>query len=207
MKRMVLLASVVVVLFAGEALAQRGWTTKDATVYAKLEDTIVSFTFSDQPLTEAIDFLQTLGGVNIVVDRKKVEEGKNVTLKLNNVPLSTALKLVTEQAELKWVVRDGVVLISDEEGTKQEPVTVVYPVDDLLAIPPDFEGPTMELQNINQQNSGTGSGTGGSSGSSIFGDGEDNPEDEVMKDREELLQELVDLIKAVIEPGTWDEGG
>ncbi|HUV39250.1 MAG TPA: STN domain-containing protein [Planctomycetota bacterium] len=207
MKRMVLLASVVVVLFAGEALAQRGWTAKDATVYAKLEDTIVSFTFSDQPLTEAIDFLQTLGGVNIVVDRKKVEEGKNVTLKLNNVPLSTALKLVTEQAELKWVVRDGVVLISDEEGTKQEPVTVVYPVDDLLAIPPDFEGPTMELQNINQQNSGTGSGTGGSSGSSIFGDGEDNPEDEVMKDREELLQELVDLIKAVIEPGTWDEGG
>jgi len=207
MKRMVLLASVVVVLFAGEALAQRGWTAKDATVYAKLEDTIVSFTFSDQPLTEAIDFLQTLGGVNIVVDRKKVEEGKNVTLKLNNVPLSTALKLVTEQAELKWVVRDWVVLISDEEGTKQEPVTVVYPVDDLLAIPPDFEGPTMELQNINQQNSGTGSGTGGSSGSSIFGDGEDNPEDEVMKDREELLQELVDLIKAVIEPGTWDEGG
>ena len=205
MRRMAL-AAVVLLLAAGVAMAARGWTPKDAAVYSKLDDTVVSFTFSDQPLEEAIDFLQTLGNVNIVLDRKQVEEGKNVTLKLNNVSLTTALKLVTEQVELKWVVREGIIFISDEEGTKQEPVTVVYPVDDLLAIPPDFSGPTMELQdmsNSSSDSSGSSSGGGG-----IFGDDDDEgDEDDIKKNREELLEELVDLIKAVIEPGTWDEGG
>jgi len=198
-----------VALVAAEAAAQRvGATAKDTAVYRRLDDTIVSFTFSDQPLEEAIDFLQTLGGINIVLDRRQVEEGKNVTLKLNNVTLTTSIKLITEQIDLKWAVKDGVVMISDEEGVKQEPITVVYPVDDLLAIPPDFKGPTFELQDINNESSSSGTGSSSGSSGGLFGDDDDDDdEDEVKKTREELLEELVDLIKAVIAPGTWDEGG
>ncbi|HUW56398.1 MAG TPA: STN domain-containing protein [Planctomycetota bacterium] len=183
-----------------------GTTAAERAVYLRLDTTVVSFTFNDQPLEEALDFLSTLGGVNIVLDRRKVEEGKTVTLKLTNVTLATAVKLITEQLELKWIVRDGVVYISDEEGTRREPVTIVYDVADLLAMPPNFQGPNIELQSITGGRGGSGTGT--NTGSiSPWGETEDNPEADEHKTREELLQELVDLIRSVIEPGSWDETG
>ena len=181
-----------------------GLAQADRVVYQKLENTIVSFTFNDQPLEEAINFLGTLGDVNIVIDRKKVEAGKTITLKLTNVPLETAVKLVTEQAGLKWIVREGIVFLSDEEGCKRDPVTVVYDVADFLAIPPSFKGPNIELQSINNSSSRGGTGTGGGG---VFGGTDETNEDEgedAKKTSEELLKELVDLIKSVIEPGTWD---
>lgn len=181
-----------------------GMTRAERAVYQRLDTTVVSFTFNDQPLEEALDFLSTLGGVNVVLDRRKVEEGKTITLKLTNVTLSTAIKLITEQVELKWIVRDGVVYISDEEGTRREPVTIVYDVADLLAMPPNFQGPNIELQSIT---GGRGSSsTGGNTGFTPFEE-EDDPEAEDHKTREELLQELVDLIRSVIEPGSWEETG
>ena len=179
-----------------------GVTAADRVVYQKLDTTIVSFTFNEQPLEEAVEFLSTLGGVNIVIDKRKVESGKTVTLKLANVPLATAVKLLTEQVGLKWRVRDGLVFISDEEGTKAEPVTVVYDVSDLLAVPPNFVGPTIELQSIG----GNRGGQGTSYPPTIIGEPADGPKDDSQKSREELLQELVDLIKQVIEAGTWEEG-
>ena len=179
-----------------------GMTRAERAVYQRIETTVVSFSFNDQPLEEAIDFLGTLGGVNIVLDRRKVEEGKTVTLKLTNVTLATAIQLITEQVELKWIVRDGIIYISDEEGTRREPVTVVYDVADLLAMPPNFRGPNIELQSI----SGNRGGTGGDAVRNPWGEGDDDVETDDHKTREELLQELVDLIRSVIEPDTWDEG-
>lgn len=179
-----------------------GASTSDRAVYRKLEDVVVSFTFNEQPLEEALDFLSTLGGVNIVVDKRKIEPGKTVTLKLADATLLSAIKLVAEQVGVKWIVRDGVVYLSDEEGVKQEPVTVVVDVSDLLAVPPDFDGPTIELQSISGRRGGQGTGEGGLD---IFNPGKDEPKKEVEKSREELLQELVEIIKGVVEAGTWDE--
>ena len=177
-----------------------GTTAADAAVSQKLADTVVTFTFSEQPIEEALEFLATLGGVNIVIDRRKVEAGKTVTLKLTDVPLLTAVKLLTEQVGVKWTVRDGVVMITDEEGAKSEPVTVVYDVSPYLAVPPDFEGPTIELQSI----SGTRSGDNPYTSPFDPAPG-DEPRKDIEKSREQLLKELVELIKQTIDPGTWDE--
>jgi hypothetical protein len=187
-----------------------GLSAADRQAFQKLDSTIVSFTFSEQPIEEAVDFLSTLGGVNIILDRRKIEAGKTVTLKLSNVTLATAIKLITEQIGLKWIIRDGIAFISDEEGTRQEPVTIVYDVADFLAIPPDYEGPTFELQNMAGANRGGRGGGGG--GGSIFdtgagGAGANAAQGDKGKTREELLNDLVDLIRSVIEPGTWDEAG
>ncbi len=201
------LAALAVCFLAGSAICAAGLpgrTAADRAVYQKLESAVVSFTFSEQPLEEAFDFLQTLAQVNIVLDKRAVEAGKTVTLKLNNVELVTAIKLVCEQVGLKWTVRDGVVFVSNEEGVKSEPLTIVYDVADLLTVPPNFEGPTFELQNISGNRGGAGGG--GGSGQSIFTDTTDKAATDVTKTREELLTELVDLIKQVIEPGTWEEG-
>jgi hypothetical protein len=186
-----------------------GMTRADRQVQQQLENTIVSFTFNDQPLQEAIEFLATLGSVNIVLDKRQAGDAKTVTLKLSNISLETALKLVTEQVGLKWIVKDGIVFISDEEGVKTEPVTVVYDVADLLAMPPNFASPTFDLASLTAQAQSRGGGTGGATGifgSSDTGDQAKADEDST-KTREQLLQDLVDLIRQVIEPGTWDEGG
>ncbi len=173
-------------------------------VRQQLEETVVSFTFNEQPVMEAIDFLQTLGKVNIVPDRSKFEDpAKTVTLKLDNIPLETAIKLLTEQLGLKWVIRDGVVFISDAEGVKRPPETNAYDVRDLLADIPNFQGPTFELQNISSSRGGT---SGGGSGSSIFATDESTTNTETTKSAEESLNDLIELVKQVIEAGTWDEG-
>ena len=178
---------------------------QDRKVRQQLEESVVSFTFNEQPVMEALDFLQTLGNVNIVPDRTKFEDpDRTITLKLTNVPLETAIKLLTEQMGLKYVIRDGIVFISDEEGIKRPPETNTYDVRDLLADIPNFTGPTFELQNISGGNRG---GAGGGSGTqSIFGDEEDTDQGDEFKTQEESLNDLIDLIKQVIESGTWDEG-
>jgi len=134
-----------------------------------LQKRLASVSFKDQPLTEVLDYFQTVGAINIVLDRTKVEEGNTITLKLTDVSLKTALKFVTEQAALKYVVRDGIVFISDEEGVKQAPVTAVYDVRDLL-IPSGIP--------LTAEDSST----------------------------RKALEELVEIVKANIAPGTWDEG-
>lgn len=169
----------------------------DVAVSRALADTVVSFTFSEQPLEEAFEFLGTLGNINIVIDRRKIEAGKTVTLKLSDVPLLTAVKLVAEQAGVKWIVRDGVVMVTDEEGAKSEPVTVVYDVGDLLAVAPDYDGPTVDLPDI---------GRGPTVASDPFPGPilEDEPKKDSEKTRETLLDELLSLIRETIDPGTWD---
>lgn len=180
------------------SISRPGFTAKDQVVYRRLDETVVSFTFNEQPLVEALEFLATLGEVNIVLDRRKVEEGKSVTLRLKDVTLATAVNLIAEQVELKWTVKDGVVFVSDEEGVKQEPVTVVYDVRSLLAQPPDFEGPEIDLGEIGRSDTTDEDGGGGWPGES-----EPREDEEKAKTRAEMMDELVQLIRAVIEPGTW----
>ena len=117
---------------AAEGPALPGDRPENRKVQEQLDTVKVSVAFDDTPLLEALDRLQTLGNVNIVVDRPNFEEGKTVTLKLANVPLGTALKLLAEQIGLKCAVRNGVAFLSDEEGVKEPPIRGVYDVRDLL---------------------------------------------------------------------------
>ena len=176
-----------------------------------LIETVVSFNFQDQPVEQVAEYLSTLGNINVVLDRAKIQPGQTVTLKLNNVSLETALKLVTEAIAMKYVIRDGVVLISDAEGTKQVPITRVYDVLDLVAEIPDFEGPDFSLGTTTTNNGGTNTGFGG--GAPLWGGGGGGGgtgtggQAGQGKTLEERTQELVDMIKQVIAPGTWDTGG
>ena len=95
-------------------------TEDDRRVRERLEKTTVSFTFNQQPVSEAFDFLRTLGNVNIVPDRRKLTDPKRtLTLKLTNVPLATALTLTAEQLDLRYAIAGGVVFVSDKAGAKK----------------------------------------------------------------------------------------
>lgn len=203
---------------AGAAFAQSD--APNRRIRQALDEAVVSFSFEDQPLDQAVEFLGTLGNVNIVLDRAKVDVKKTITLKLKNVTLGTAVKLITEAAGVKYVIRDGVVFISDEEGTKELPVTRVFDVMDLVAEIPEFSGPEMDLSTMgsgNQTSGGSGGyGSGGGSGSSTSlwgtssgtgGTGTTTQGAQQGTTLQERTDALVELIKSVIEPGTWDTGG
>ena len=184
-----------------------GWSwgydeSGDRRVRQVLSSTIVSFSFEDQPVAEVVEYLGTLGDINVVLDHGKIEPGQTVTLKLKNVSMETAIKFVSESIGMKYVIRDGVVLISDEEGTKQEPMTRVYEVLDLVTETPDFAGPNFELGQL----SGSGSG-GTSTNQSPWTNTTTTGTEEQSATLQERTEALVELIKQVIEPGTWEEGG
>jgi hypothetical protein len=192
-----------------DAQSQATALAVDAAVQQKLDSTVVTFNFSEQPVSAALDFLATIGGINIVPDTRSVEPTKTVTLKLSNVTLRAGLNFLVGQAGLKWTVRDGVVIVGDEEATKQEAITVVYDVRDFLAVPPDYEGPSFDLVNMQSTRGGTSSGSGANTGLFVGAGAPGAPggtpqQPETSKTADQILQDLVLLIKTVIAPGTWD---
>ena len=179
----------------------------DSKTRQMLTDTVITFNFQDLPVDQVVEYLSTLGAVNIVLDRPKVMPGQTVTLRLSNVSLETGIRFVTEAIGLRYVIRDGVVIISDEEGTRQQPVTRVYDVLDIIAEVPEFEGPNMDLGSLSSSSSGSGTG-----GQQIWNPGVGvgtgtGANANQTKSLQERTEELVELIKEVIAPGTWDATG
>lgn len=73
--------------------------------------------------------------------------------------------------------------------------TCVLDVRDLILPIRDFSPPTFELQEMRSVGGGTGGGGG------VFDDEEGEP-----AEREEYLNDLIEVIRQVVAPGTWDEG-
>ncbi|MEM9478884.1 MAG: hypothetical protein AAGA58_04385 [Verrucomicrobiota bacterium] len=103
----------------GEHLAFTGGE-RDAerTIDKVLRETIVSLDFQDTPLSEVIDYLRNLTeisnpdlGVNFLVEGKQNEN--TLTLKLQNIPLSEALKYISGAVGVKYQVDDHVVVFYD----------------------------------------------------------------------------------------------
>ncbi len=181
-------------------------TPENRRVRQQLEETVVSFTFNDQPVREAIEYLGTVGNVNVVLDESKLADpSQTLTLRLTNVSLETAIKLLTEQLGVKYVIRDGVVFISDDEGVQLPPETVVYEVRDLLAPLPEFSGQSFELGALSSSASGTDGGADGGIWGGGGGGGGGGGEEE-SESPEESLEKLIELVTQVIVPGTWEEG-
>jgi len=83
----------------------------------------VTFDFVDTPLSDVVMFLQSFGDLNIVVDkggleRTGIKKEPLVTLKLSDVTIEAALKFIAEEWGLSFGARDGVLVISDEEGIR-----------------------------------------------------------------------------------------
>lgn len=91
-----------------------GKTRAGQAIRKQLMETKVTFTFKKQPLPGALDFLTKRSPVPIV-GPGDAHKHKTVTLKVHHVPLGTAIKLLAEQIGLRYIVRNGVVVVSDEK--------------------------------------------------------------------------------------------
>lgn len=189
-------------------------------VQEQLEQTTVSVDFDDVSLGKIIQQLRTEHNLNIYVnERALAKEGVDlstpITLRLNQVPLATVLRLLLRDASngeamLSYVVEDEVIVISTETDTTARLVLRTYDVSDLLdsgyARRRMMNTPLLrlhltgsELQGAEiggtsaQQNPFQGGGGGGEPAGSGIQDG----------GTFERLQDVIELIMATVDTGSW----
>ncbi|MBL9147885.1 MAG: hypothetical protein JNM94_04255 [Phycisphaerae bacterium] len=135
----------------------------------------------------------------------------------------------------QYSIEDGVVIISSKDALAKKTAVVVYDIRDLLFEVPYFDNaPNFNLnQAIRQGNNGTGGGggggtggggggfggggggggfggggggggSGGGGGGGIFGDPGDEPD---RRTREELIQQIVDIIQNTVDTESWQDSG
>jgi len=108
----------------------------------------ITFDFTDYAFIDYIDFIRDIGDINIVIDSAVVLPADMftlITLRLTDVTIESALKYLLFPMALDFIIKDGVLFISDEIGVEQvaEPVQAVYDIQDLTAPIRDFVGPAL----------------------------------------------------------------
>jgi general secretion pathway protein D len=123
--------------------AEPEWRTS---IRRKLEKK-VNFEFVQAPLSEAINFLQQVSDVNMIIDPAVKAGGeKPITLKMTQASLKLALDWILKLAGLDYELRDNAVFISTPNNLRPDTNMRIYDVQDLILAIPDFPGPDMDLQ-------------------------------------------------------------
>src|SRR5262249_61272454 len=91
----------------------------EANIKRRLSE-MISLDFRDTPLCQCIQDLGLMTGLNIIPDLPTLrEEGVDLqcplTLKLEDVPLKSALDLLLHQMGLGYVVKNGAVQVTTEQ--------------------------------------------------------------------------------------------
>jgi type II secretory pathway component GspD/PulD (secretin) len=208
----------------------------DATVRQRLSQTRVPIDFNNNSLEQVVAFMEQVTGLDIYVDYKAlnnvgIDRTAEVSLRLQDVPMDTALSRVLEQLgegtdRPQWAIQDGMLTVSSDQALRARTVLLVYDIRDLLFQVPNFDNaPELDLESaLNQaQNQGGGAGggggggfgggggggggggMGGGGGGAIFGEPGDDPE---RLTREELVAQIVSIIQENVDPEGWrDLGG
>jgi hypothetical protein len=108
----------------------------------------VTMKFEDAPLRQVIDDIQASEGIHIHVDRDALDEKgisleSPVSVRVENVALRSALKLILEEVHLACVVKDEVLQVTTEGNARGKMESVAYQVADLVVPRPDGTGRKM----------------------------------------------------------------
>jgi len=155
-------------------------------------DKRVSFEFVQTPLSEAVQFLQNLTKVNMIIDPVALDEGGNqpITLRVSQMKLELALDWILRLAGLSYMLRDNAIFISSPDKLTTDVVMKIYDVRDLTMHLASFSGPDFALD---LGSAGMGGG-GGLGGIGVVNEGEN---DVVTADS------LAEMIQSRIAPEKW----
>ncbi|MHC4340196.1 MAG: hypothetical protein ACYSX0_08295 [Planctomycetota bacterium] len=145
------------------------------------------FEAGDITLGGAIEYLRSVTGLNFVLSQKVKEEKADteIDLSLDNVSVKQVLDLITEPNEMAWKVRNGVVMILDQEEALDKPVLQFYDVKDLVAKISDFPGQEINLVPSKYQPP-------------------DMDDEELEPTSPFEVDSLIEVIRQTIEPESWD---
>lgn len=147
---MKLVAALAVVAMCGSTFAQEGSPDPARKVRDRIGTMRITLDFNKARLDEVIAYFQEYSGLNFHLDAdaraKETEDAEKVTIKLKDVTLKTALKLVLAPRDLGCVYKDGVILVTTKAKLGNQTVTRVYDIRDLTFRIQDFPGPTLDLK-------------------------------------------------------------
>lgn len=132
--------------------------------------TTVDLSFSNAPLTQVIDDLRLMTGINFVVETPALDEERialdtPVSVKLDKIKLESGLKAMLNNLHLTYVIADDVLKITTERKAKGRLETKIYRVADLVMPVEDYQQPNvMNLERamqrvVDQQKMNVGTGS------------------------------------------------
>ncbi len=166
----------------------------DQAILDRLDQIRIPIDFQQADLTEVLDHLQRVAGVNFLMSPDVQDEADSNTYDIvdrNNLPVSRILKIILEDLsipEMTYTVQNGVVRVITSTETRGDYVLEMYDIRDLTFTPVDH--PT---QDFNLLPSGT------DEESFTEGVEEDEPLPLVSEDT------LLSLIQDNIAPDTWTD--
>ena len=141
----------------------------------KIEEALKSPTtieFVETPLKDVVDYLKDVHKIEIQLDQAGlkdagVDENTPVTKNIKGISLRSALRLMLDELQLKYVIHNEVLLITSPQKAESDEfmTTKVYPVADLV-----LPIPQMGLSGMGGMGGGMGSGGQGGVGG-MFGNG------------------------------------
>jgi hypothetical protein len=181
----------------------------------------ITIEFTDKRLEEVIGFVAEFTGADIMpmwADAQNsdgLDREQTITLKANNSSALALLERVLERAQTgsqqnTWQLSDtGAVEIGPKDRLNAHRRTEIYDINDLLLVIPDYtDAPQIDLQQAIQASQGGGGGGGG--GQSPFRDAQQQQQqrrEEKEKIKKDRANEVLDIIKALVEPEQWTENG
>ena len=174
---------------AGTAGAQDAPDARKA-ILDKFTNQKVTLDFTATPLSDVLNYLRDASGLNFHLDSSVTAElppeKLAVTLKVRDLPMKSAMKIICGERNLTINLRDGILVVLPK-GKDAGRVTRIYDVRDLMLAVRDFPGPKMEL---NDKASGI-------LPFPVIGESAEPPISE------DFLQEL---IRTTVGGTSWDEG-
>jgi type II secretory pathway component GspD/PulD (secretin) len=160
----------------------------------KLDTMKIDLAFENTKLDDILAFIRDFSGLNIVVDAANasaVDPNKTMTFKVKDLVLKNVLKLLLQQIGLDYrITEEKVVLLTDPKKAGGGNVLELHDIRDILVKLQDFQGPKVEL--VSPSKGGGGPLTGATFTL-------DEPKESSIGQ-----EQIVDLIKENISPGTWE---
>jgi type II secretory pathway component GspD/PulD (secretin) len=160
----------------------------------KLDTMKIDLAFENTKLDDILAFIRDFSGLNIVVDAANasaVDPNKTITFKVKDLVLKNVLKLLLQQIGLDYrITEEKVVLLTDPKKAGGGNVLELHDIRDILVKLQDFQGPKVEL--VSPSKGGGGPLTGATFTL-------DEPKESSIGQ-----EQIVDLIKENIAPGTWE---
>ena len=185
----------------------------------------VSVNFKRNTLEQVVNYMKTVTNVEIYADWKALDTigirpEDEITLELGRIQADVALRRVLEQLgdrldRPQFGVEDGMVVITTEDALRRRMVTLVYDIRDLLLEVPYFDNaPDFDIGNAITGGPGANGGSFGSvqteaDRAEVFGGGSSDRDDPQRRSRDQLVNEIVEIIQDVVDPeqGWYDTSG
>ena len=133
----------------------RFMSPKEKQIESKLKTQSISINFKSTPLDEVVGYLQTYTDINFDIDTRALRaenidpKAEMITSQLKDIRLVSALGVILDKANLRWVIDKDVVRITTQKGAAGKLVRRTVPVADLvIPVQNASQAPTKDLQEM-----------------------------------------------------------